>query len=100
MIQFVRYFQSYGDVRGRLGGLPSWARGVVALVALPGLVLVGLSIVLFLVSLFALLLLTVPVYRVLRFICVSPAPTEQIGPQGENVYVTSGARRIDVKIVE
>src|SRR4051794_36142141 len=45
--------------------LPSWARLILMLAALPGIVLIALSILAFLVSLLALLLLTVPLYRVL-----------------------------------
>ena len=52
--------------RGRIGGLPAWARRWSSLAALPGIVLVALSILAFLVSLLALLLLTVPVYRLLQ----------------------------------
>jgi len=101
MFKLLQYYGRFQGLRGNVGGLPSWARGILALVALPGIVLIGLSILLFLVSLSALLLLTVPVYRVLRFICIGPAPMEsEIVADQPNVYVTSGRRAIDVKIVE
>jgi hypothetical protein len=64
-----RLFTYYGRFQGaRVGvlGLPTWARAVLTIVALPGIVAVALSIVAFVVSLLALLAVTVPVYGLLR----------------------------------
>jgi hypothetical protein len=65
MFQYTHYFGRFQDLRGNLGGLPQWARALVAIAALPGIILVVLSILAFVVSLLALLILTVPVYRLL-----------------------------------
>jgi hypothetical protein len=46
--------------------MPAWARFVLLVVALPGLCLLALSFLALGVSLLALLLLTVPVYRLLK----------------------------------
>ncbi|SRR5258706_1209071 len=66
MLRLLRYYGKYQSARGAWGGMPIWARWILFLAALPGLALILLSILAFGVSLLALLLLTVPVYRVLR----------------------------------
>jgi hypothetical protein len=71
--------------------LPAWARLLLTLAALPGIVLIALSILAFLVSLLALLLLTVPLYRFLTALCgvkpgeVVPAGTGGFGPLPEGM---------------
>src|SRR4051812_21390262 len=65
MYQLLRFFESWNAFRARFSQLPALARLLVGIVALPGILLVCLSILAFLVSLAALLLLTVPLYRVL-----------------------------------
>jgi hypothetical protein len=95
------------------------------LAALPGIVLIALSILAFLVSLLALLLLTVPLFRLLSALCgvksgtVVPAGTSGFGPvpegmeaviepAGEASVVENPAqsdpqrarRQIEIKIVE
>jgi hypothetical protein len=62
------YYGNFQTVRGRFGGLPQWARTVVFLAALPGIALLALSILAGLVSILALLLLTVPVYRLMQVV--------------------------------
>jgi hypothetical protein len=47
-------------------GLPGWARLIVLFFALPGICLIGLSLLMFAASIATLLLLTVPVYVLLR----------------------------------
>ena len=68
MVRVVEYYSRFQGVRSRLTGLPAWARFLIFLASLPGVVLVALSILAFLVSLLALLLLTVPLYRLLKLI--------------------------------
>jgi hypothetical protein len=65
VVEFYRYFGQVNGLRGQFGGLPPWARSIVAVVALPGLVLVGLSVLALVVSLLALLAVTGPVYMAL-----------------------------------
>ena len=95
-----QFFQYYGRVQGLWGsllGLPGWARGILFLFALPGIVALALSIAAVLCSLLALFLLTVPVYRFLR-VLVGRSPSTPIGEMP--VAETSGRRHVDVKIIE
>src|SRR6266498_3499367 len=90
----VRLLQYYGQWQGfRVMGmqLPAWSRLLLMLAALPGIVLIALSILAFLVSLLALLLLTVPLFRLLSVLCgvrpgvVVPAGTSGFGPVPEGM---------------
>ncbi len=103
MLQFLNYYGRFQGVRGRVTGLPFVARLILVIVALPALVLLGLSIVAFVVSLSALLLLTVPVYRLLSALFLPRV--EQQGTWGEPEFVnpvspSPGRRHVEVKIVE
>ena len=105
MIQFVNYYGRFQGVRGRVTTLPFAARLVLTVVALPGLILLGLSIVAFVVSLFALLLLTVPVYRLLSAVFLPQVKPQQgawdAGPEFMSpVSPSPGRRHVEVKIVE
>jgi len=111
----VKVFEYYGRAQGmggRLMSFPFWGRALIVLAALPGLILLGLSILAFSVSLLALLLLTVPVYRLVRALSPGPAVASQDPPavdaserydvvEGEVVSSGPAVRRpIEVKIVE
>ena len=98
MTQLFEYYGRFQGFRGNLNRLPGWARFIVFLVALPGIVLVALSIAAVLCSLAALLLVTVPVYRILRMLThrseASPGWSPTVAVEG------SGRRHVDVRIVE
>lgn len=66
MSRYVEYFGKIESLGGHLGGLPTWARAIVGIVALPGVILLVLSIVAVIVSLAALLIPTLPVYSALH----------------------------------
>ena len=129
MFRLLQYYGQWQGFRGRMTQLPAWARLLLTLAALPGIVLIALSILAFLVSLLALLLLTVPLYRFLTALCgvkpgeVVPAGTGGFGPvpEGMEAMIDEGGasppvsavvespeeseprrarRQIDVKIVE
>ena len=115
MIEFNQYYGRFQGFRGQIGGLPQWARTVVGIFAVPGLVLMGLSLLAFLVSLLALLLLTVPVYSLLRRLTAGTSGTggpidSPIGSAvsgmpfgitlGPPVDVPSGTKRVDSTVVE
>jgi hypothetical protein len=111
VIEFNQYFGQFNGLRGKFGGqwggLPPWARTIVGIFALPGLVLLALSIVAFLVSLLALLLLTVPAYSLLRRMTGGGDPgrsTSMNSPFGVTigspVDVPSGTKRVDSTVVE
>ena len=94
MFEYTRYYGQFRDFRGNLGGLPPWARSIVGLAAIPGLVLLGLSILAIVVSLAALLLLTVPVYSLLRRLTAGSVSREP--PRSP----AQGVRRVDATVIE
>ena len=115
MYKVLEYYSRYQSARGGFTRLPAWARLIVGLFALPGIILVALSLVALLVSIAALSLLTIPVYRVLSAMTGSGSPAAQPSvAQGDERFVepvsvqaqeasepVSGTRRqIEVKIVE
>ncbi len=93
MIRIGHYFGRYSGVQGDFLGLPAWARFVIFCAALPGLALMALSILVFVVSLAALLLLTAPVYSVLKRL--TDGPTSQ-----QETSVSPGVKRVDVTVIE
>ena len=107
MQQIFNYYGQFQGIKGRFGGLPSWARTIIAILAIPGLVLLALSILAALVSILALLLLTVPAYRLLSAVCCGPVHADQ-KPQQQDVpsydsgstFPSSGRRHVEVKIIE
>jgi len=104
MFRVVEYTTRFQGVRSRLGGLPSWARGVVFLAALPGLILIALSILAFLVSLVALLLLAVPAYRLMQAL-TGTRQTQAAGAGGVIVesgdgFGSPGRKRVEATIID
>lgn len=99
MFQYTRYYGQFQDLRGTFGGLPPWARTIVGIAAVPGVVLILLSILAFVVSLAALLLLTVPVYSLLRTLTAGPIQSGEASvPAG---YPASpGAKRVEATIID
>ena len=91
MFQLFEYYGRWQGFRGRMGQLPAWARLILLAAAIPGSLLLALSILAFLVSLLALLLLTVPLDRFLARVCgvrpgvVVPAGTHGFGPVPEGM---------------
>ena len=105
MVRVVEYYSRFQGVRGRLTGLPAWARFLIFLASLPGVVLVALSILAFLVSLLALLLLTVPLYRLLKLITGvedgNPAvPAEAAGTGFGLDFGSPGRKRVDATVTD
>src|SRR5687768_17552846 len=105
MFKVVDYYQRFDGVRGRIGGLPPWARLLMSIAALPGVVLIALSVVALIVSILALLLLTVPLYRVLSLLTGATRPREAsegqpdlFGMAGDPV--SPGRKKVDVTIIE
>jgi hypothetical protein len=98
MQQLFEYYGRVQSLRGNLLGLPAWARGVIFVLALPGIVALALSILAVLCSLAALFLLTVPAYRLLRALTDQPTSSSDVEPT--TVGETPGRRHVDVKIIE
>ena|SRR5688500_16395648 len=105
MFRVVDYSNRFQGVRTGFGGLPSWARGVVFLAALPGIILIALSILAVLVSLLALLLLAVPAYRLMK--ALTGAGQTELTPGGVVVeqprdrdYDSPGRKRVEATIID
>ena len=107
MTRFVQYTSRFEGVRSSLSGLPGWARGVVLLAALPGLILLSLSILALLVSISALLLLAVPAYRLMQWV-TGTGPARSNGSAADAVVVeqgtsygeTPGRKRVEATVVD
>ena len=96
MIRFENYSGRFGTLRGQFGALPNWARFLVGIAAIPGLVLLALSILAFGVSILALLLLTVPVYSALKKLTGRSVPESS----GTVEVAAPGAKRVEATIIE
>jgi hypothetical protein len=120
MFQAFQYVGKVQRVRGRMLGLPAWCRVIIFVAALPGALLLSLSIFAAIVSILALLLLTVPLYRIFQAL-FGQAPVEQTpgaggpnladlfgamggmnAPAGENApeMISPGRKKVDVTIIE
>ena len=89
MSRAYAYVDRLQGVRGNFLGLPGWARFVLLIAATPGLVLLALSAVLFIVSLFALFLLGAPVYGMLSSVLrKTAAGGPEVAEQNERRQVT------------
>ncbi len=111
MLRIVEFAGRAQRVSGNLLGLPKWARVVLVIAALPGLLALSLSLAAVLVSLSALLLLTVPTFRILRAVTSERqneagdgipgeafAPPPDVG-SGSAVNPLTGRRQVEVKII-
>jgi hypothetical protein len=102
MLQYIHYFGRVQSFRGRMRQLPTWARTIIGILAVPGAIFLALSLIAVAVSILVLLLLTVPVYRMLSAVLlgrpVSPE-TEQLSEQ-EYVPPNPNRRHVEVKIIE
>jgi hypothetical protein len=116
MVDFYQFDSRWKRVRGGWGTMPAAARAIVGLFALPGILLAVLSLLLFAVSMLALLVLTVPVYRLLTRLTsggrgtgesATQSPAESLGSSPFSVVFgaptdvpSSGTRRVDSTVVE
>lgn len=111
MARFIQYFGQFNSMRQRYGGLPGWAKGVVLVAMVPGLIIAALSVLVLVVSMFVLLLLAVPAYRLMQVVAGSRESSE-VGPVDGMVDPFAGMqtqvhepdpsprRHINVRIVE
>jgi hypothetical protein len=100
MVQIFEYAGRYQRVQSSLTRLPSWAKLVLFIFALPGLMGVALSILILGVSILALLLLTAPVYRLLAAVLGGRRPPEVPVTQEMDAAASPGRRHVDVTILE
>ena len=98
MSRFQAYIGRFDGVRGGVNSLPGWARSVVFVAAIPGLILAALSIALLLISILALLLLAAPVYSLLKQVTrTAPDQVETIGTFGEQ---QNERRQASARVIE
>ena len=100
--EFQNAYGRWSSARSGFSTLPPLARMILFVLALPGIALAALSLVLFIVSILALLLLTVPAYRVLSAVFGGGAPA---GPSesGESLFdpePSPGRKQVEVRVVE
>ncbi len=100
MERLWQYYGNFQGVRGHFGGLPQWARGLVFVAALPGIALAALSLIGFLVSILALLLLTVPVYRLLQVLTGTGGSPTPAGEAGDAFVPTGPRRRVESTVID
>jgi hypothetical protein len=123
MFRLLQYYGKYQNARGTFGSMPSWARLILLIVAIPGIIGILLAILVFCVSIAALLLLTTPVFRLMQWMgvagqTVSPSnmrATEFIDPAEPTIgppanepptmtvepFIPDRPRRqVDVRIIE
>jgi len=102
MPRVFEYYTRFGEARAGFGGLPAWARFLLTLAALPGLVLAGLSVLAFVVSLAALLLLTLPLYGLLKVITGQRQRESSeagiVGSTGDSD--SPGRKRVEATVIE
>ena len=90
------------DLLTSVTGLPAWGRLIVLLLAVPGIVLIGLSLLALMASIAALLLLTVPAYAVLRRLSEwlrGKTRDEQVVPNPHVPLVERPARRVEATVI-
>ena len=108
MVKVFEYYSRAQGLRGQIVALPSWARALILIAALPGVVLIALSLLALLVSILALLLLTVPLYRVLTALVGTATPVDvrdSINPSDlfgrpSDDLTSPGRKKVDVTIIE
>ena len=99
MIRFET-FNQYGDrlrvARSSYGSVPPWGRVLLGVAAAPGILLLALSAAVFLLSIAALLLLTVPVYLLINRI----AGFGRKDPNAVAFRRRSGAKQVQVTVLD
>jgi hypothetical protein len=100
--EFQNAYGRWSSARNGFSTLPPLARLIVMILALPGIALAALSLLLFIVSILALLLLTVPAYRVLSAVTGARPPAGP-GESGESLFdpePSPGRKQVEVRVVE
>ncbi len=97
MSRFASYYARFHAARGDLTGLPPWARTVFLAVAVPGILLVALSILALAASVVALLFLAVPAYLLLRTVTQARADDQTALVQDPDPW-RRPAKHVDVSV--
>ena len=89
------------DLLTGVTGLPAWGRLIVLLLAIPGIVLIALSLLALMASIAALLLLTMPAYAVLRRLSewLRGKRRGEQTPQARVAVVERPTRRVEATVI-
>jgi hypothetical protein len=100
--EFQNAYGRWSSARSGFSTLPPLARLILMILALPGIALAALSLVLFIVSILALLLLTVPAYRLLTVVFGGGASAA--APESKDSLFdpdpSPGRKQVEVRVVE
>jgi hypothetical protein len=90
------------DLLTTVTGLPAWGRFIVLVLALPGIFLIGLSLLALAASIATLLLLTVPAYALLRRLADWLRGTRRAEESRDlpGVPISRPARRVEATVIE
>lgn len=91
-------FGASGAWKARVSGFPRWGLPVILLASIPGLAIALLSIVLLVASLLALLLLTLPAYKVVVWINGFGRRSPEIPAAA--VVTRPGSKPVDVRVID
>lgn len=105
MMRVLHYYSRFDQARGGFGSLPRWARYILGILAIPGIALIFLSFIMLGISILALLLVTLPAYRLLKAIAPGRGETVERDDMIEATIVShdepiAPRRPIEVKILE
>src|SRR5258705_6193409 len=77
MFRLLEYYGRWQGFKSRTQQLPAWARFMLVIAAIPGVLLLALSLLALVVSIVALLLLTVPTLRIVTLLSGNRGQTVQ-----------------------
>ncbi len=95
---FTQYYGQFQGLRGNLFGVPPWARGILMLVAIPGLIVVLAGALLIAAGALLILLLVLPMYRLVRSISPGRTVTEQPSSPPDDLN-SPGRKAVESRIV-
>lgn len=87
------------DLLTSVTGLPAWGRVIVMLLAIPGILLISLSLLALAASIAALLLLTVPAYALLRRLVGPRRGGGHHDDPPDPIVRSTRARRVEATVV-
>jgi len=103
-MRVVQFYSRGQNAWGQITGLPAWARWIISVLAIPGILLAALSIVALGISILALLLLTVPAYWLLSRLTgstgIAGGPADVGFPEMQLPRKPVDAKVVDAKIVD
>ena len=94
---FTEYYGKFQGFRGNFGGVPPWGRAILSLAAIPGMIIVIAGVIALLAGIALILLLTIPLYRVLKMLSPAPAaPSETVVSED---FGGAGRKAVESRVV-